>query len=56
VLFVVAQANQQERSEILDAIFELSRREIVKRVEAGTLDKIVLAAYDYVYDIFPGIE
>jgi malate synthase len=56
VLFVVAQANQQERSEILDAIFDLSRQEIVKQVEAGTLDKIALAAYDYVYDIFPGIE
>jgi malate synthase len=56
VLFVVGQANQQERTLILEAIFDLSRQEIVKRVQAGTLNKNVLAAYDYVYDIFPGIE
>ena len=56
VLFVAGQANQQERAEILEAIFELSRQEITKRVEAGTLNKIVLAAHDYVYDIFPAIE
>jgi len=56
VLFVTGQANQQERAEILDAIFDLSREEIVKRLEAGTLNKIALAAHDYVYDVFPGIE
>jgi malate synthase len=56
VLFVVGQANKQERTQILEAIFDLSREEIVKRVQAGTLDKIALAAHDYVYDIFPGIE
>jgi malate synthase len=56
VLFGVGQANKQERAQILDAIFELSRPEIVKRVQAGTLNKIALAAHDYVYDIFPGFE
>ena len=56
VLFVVGQANQQERAQILEAIFDLSHEEIVKRVEAGTLNKTVLAAYDYVHDIFLGIE
>jgi len=56
VLFVVGQANKQERAQILAAVFDLSREEIVKRVEAGTLNKIALAAHDYVYDIFPGIE
>jgi malate synthase len=56
VLFVVGQANQQERAEILGAIFDLSRQEIVKRVEAGSLSKIALAAHDYVYDVFPAIE
>ncbi len=56
VLFVVGQANQQERAQILEAIFDLSREEIVKRVQAGTLNKTVLAAYDYVHDIFLGIE
>jgi hypothetical protein len=52
----VGQANEQERAQILEAIFDLSREEIVKRVQAGTLNKTALAAYDYVYDIFPGIE
>jgi len=56
VLFVVGQANEQERAQILEAIFDLSREEIVKRVQAGTLNKIALGAHDYVYDIFPGIE
>ncbi len=56
VLFVVGEANKQERAHILAAIFDLSREEIVKRVEAGTLNKIAMAAHDYVYDIFPAIE
>ncbi len=56
VLFVVGQANDQDRPQILDAIFDLSREEIAKRVQAGTLNKIALAAHDYVCDIFPGIE
>ena len=54
VLFVVGQANQQERAQVLEAIFDLSREDVVKRVQAGTLNKTVLAAYDYVYDIFTG--
>jgi malate synthase len=52
VLFVVGQANQQERAQILEAIFDLSREEIVKRVQSGASTKIALNAYDYVYDIF----
>jgi malate synthase len=56
VLFVAGQANPQERAEILEAIFDLSRQGIDKRVEAGTLNKIALAAHDYVYDVFPAIE
>ena len=56
VLFVVGQANAQERAQILEAIFELSREDIVKRVQAGTSSTIALAAHEYVYDIFPGIE
>jgi malate synthase len=56
VLFVVGQANEQERAQILEAIFDLSREEIVKRVQAGTLNKAALAAHDYAYDIFPDIE
>ena len=39
VLFVVGQANEQERAQILDAIFDLSREEIVKRVSSRHLEQ-----------------
>lgn len=54
VLFVVGQADQQERGHILEAIFGLSREEIIERVHAGALNEVALAAHDYVYDIVPG--
>jgi malate synthase len=56
VLFAVGQADAQERSQILEAIFDLSREEIVQRIQAGTLNTIALAAHDYIYDIFPEVE
>jgi malate synthase len=56
VLFVVAQANPRQRAQIMDAVFDLPREEIVKRVQAGTLDRSALAAHDYVHDIFAGEE
>jgi malate synthase len=56
VLFLVAQANEEERMQILEAIFTLSREEIVQHVQAGTLNEFALGAHDYVYDIFPGFE
>jgi malate synthase len=52
VLFLVGQANAPERAQILDAIFDLSREEIVRRVTAGTSSRAALAAHDYAYDIF----
>jgi malate synthase len=52
VLFVVGEASAEERKQILEAIFDLSRDEVVKRVQAGKLTKRALAAHDYVYDIF----
>jgi malate synthase len=52
VLFVVGQANPQERAQIMDAVFDLSREEILKRVKAGSLKKAALVAHDYIYDIF----
>src|SRR6266852_2467758 len=55
-LFVVAQANPKERAQILDALFDLSRPEIVKRFQAGTLNDSTLTAHDYVHDIFEGAE
>jgi malate synthase len=52
VLFVVGQANAQERAQILEAVFDLTREDIVKRVAAGSMGKAALAAHDYVFDIF----
>ena len=52
VLFVVGEAKASERGQLMDAIFDLERAEIVKRVEAGTMSKAALAAHDYIYDIF----
>jgi malate synthase len=54
VLFVVGQANKQESAQLLEAIFDLTREEAQKRVQAGTLSQAALAAHDYVFDIFPG--
>ncbi|MCG6974447.1 MAG: malate synthase [Desulfobacterales bacterium] len=54
VLFVLAPASDQEREQLLDAIFTLSREEVVQRVQEGALNKSALVAHDYVYDIFPG--
>jgi malate synthase len=52
VLFVVGQASKQEAAQLLEAIFDLTREETVKRVQAGTLSQSALAAHDYVFDIF----
>jgi malate synthase len=52
VLFVVGQANREERTQIMDAIFDFSREETVKRVQAGSLTRFALEAHDYIYDIF----
>jgi malate synthase len=53
VLFVVGQANKQEGKQMLEAIFDLTREEAIKRVQAGVLSPAALAAHDYVFDIFP---
>jgi malate synthase len=56
VLFVVGQASAEERAQLFDAIFDLSREEIVRRVQAGTFSQAALAAHDYIFDIFAGSE
>jgi len=56
VLFVVGQASEHERAQILEAIFDLSREEIVRRVAAGSSSRAALAAHDYVHDVFPDVE
>jgi len=52
VLFVVGQASEQDRAPILEAIFDLSRDEVVRRVDAGKMPRAALAAHDYVLDVF----
>jgi len=52
VLFVLAEASEKERGLLLEAIFDLSREEVVKRVEAGTMKPDALSVHDYVYDVF----
>jgi malate synthase len=56
VLFELGKANARERAQILDAVFDLSRDEVVRRVHAGKMDKIALQAHDYIFDIFPVAE
>jgi malate synthase len=56
VLFVIGQSTRQESAQLLEAIFDLRREEVVQRVHAGTLDQSALAAHDYVLDIFPDAE
>jgi malate synthase len=56
VLFVLGQANEGERAHILDAIFDLSRDELVRRAGEGTSSRAALYAHDYVYDVFEEIE
>ncbi|HVP43221.1 MAG TPA: malate synthase [Terriglobales bacterium] len=53
VLFEVGQANPAERGQILDAVFDLPRAEVVKRVAAGKMSRRALWAHDYIFDIFP---
>jgi malate synthase len=56
LLFVVAQANKVDREQILQAVFDLSREEIVKRIQTGSMNKSALDAHDYVYDVFPASQ
>ena len=52
VLFVLAEAKPSERGGILEAIFDLDREEVARRVAAGTLPKDALTAHDYALDVF----
>ena len=53
VLFEVGQANKEQREQIMDAVFDLSREEIEKRVKAGKMGQFALDAHDYICDVFP---
>ena len=54
VLFLVGQAGAAERGAIMEAIFDLPREEVRKRVREGHLPKVALAAHDYALDVFEG--
>ncbi len=54
VLFVIGQAAAAEREPLLTAIFDLDRAEVARRVGAGAMPPSVLAAHDYVHDVFEG--
>ncbi|HEY6350509.1 MAG TPA: malate synthase [Candidatus Angelobacter sp.] len=53
VLFNVGQAGKEDCTQLLEAIFDLSREEVAKQVQAGSLRPAAMAAHDYVFDIFP---
>jgi hypothetical protein len=54
VLFVVGQAKPALHGQILEAIFDLSREEVARRVKAGKMDRAALEAHDYCLDLPPG--
>jgi len=56
VLFTVAEAGDQQRAQILEAIFSESREAVVQKVKAGQVPESALKAHDYVYDHFPEEE
>jgi malate synthase len=53
VLFIMGQARPALHAQILEAIFDLPREEIVRRIQAGTMDRAALEAHDYALDLPP---
>jgi malate synthase len=53
VLFVVGQARPALHGQILEAIFDLPRAEVLRRVQAGEMDRAALEAHDYCLDLPP---
>jgi malate synthase len=51
VLFIVGQAKPALHGQILEAIFDLARDEVARRVAAGTMDRAALEAHDYALDV-----
>jgi malate synthase len=52
LIFAIGKASEKESAEILEAIFDHTREEIVKGIQANAIGKNLLAIHDYVYDIF----
>ncbi|MGA8893267.1 MAG: malate synthase [Anaeromyxobacteraceae bacterium] len=53
VLFLMGQADPAHHAQILEAIFDLPREEVVRRVRAGEMDRAALDAHDYALDLPP---
>jgi malate synthase len=53
VLFIMGQAKPAHHAQILEAIFDLPRAEVLRRVQAGTMDRAALDAHDYALDLPP---
>ncbi|HQR29837.1 MAG TPA: malate synthase, partial [Anaeromyxobacteraceae bacterium] len=53
VLFVIGQSRPALHAQILDAVFDLPREEVVARVKAGKMDRAALEAHDYCLDLPP---
>jgi malate synthase len=50
VLFIIGQAEPRLHAQLLEAIFDLTREEVVRRVAAGVMDRAALEAHDYALD------
>ncbi len=54
VLFIIGQAEPRLHAQLLEAIFDLTRDEVARRVAAGTFDRAALEAHDYALDLAGG--
>ncbi len=50
VLLSIIESEEEERQQIIGAVFDMKREDLVSQVEAGEVPAVVLSAYDYVYD------
>ena len=50
VLLSIIEFEEEERQQIIKAVFDMKREDLAGQVEAGELPAAVLSAYDYVYD------
>ncbi len=50
VLLSIIESEEEERQQIIGAVVDMKREDLVGQVEAGEVPAAVLSAYDYVYD------
>jgi malate synthase len=54
VLFIIGQAEPRLHAQLLEAIFDLTRDEVARRVASGAFDPAALEAHDYALDLAGG--